>query len=1543
MNNLPEQDKNTVLTIEEARRFIEILISMAPENIRDYVIANNQVISLQNGDTFLKLSNSSVEAGDFNFVIHCIYISYFISDIAALSDLKARTAVVASDIFIYLSYFDEANKWANVALSVFQQSDNYEGQVEVYLILLNILFRSGESNLNKIENIFKLAFSIGIRLVSPKLYLSLLLTYADFRYKSQRDADGAASLYEQALELINDPSKNIAPITYFNLILNLSDIWIDSDVNANYQKIVSLLSEALKKAVDNKFYFFELCIYDKLCAFYFAAGKKSDSLKAIEKLTDIYHLGTWKGEKEKFGIDDEVGEQLFNDQAYLLNLLRGAQVADELRHYGTGIDLCREVVTISESNGAGYDRMRFLAHIKLFELYISADVDLEADKNYHWALTIFEQLVPAIQNIHLSLVVNTKKLYEYLFTDSVDANQLRHLSASYQRTGNGFGGITRRLIRKAYLLDKLAQEDLGELLDLERLLLLEADFGDSINWIETMHHFYAKINGCKVFENNLYIPPEGRTIKLPDLEALKDLHTAAQNLRNAFHNEASGPMQEEAVSANFLLSALLKHKGNYPIEQFATLYYNVSQIDENIIRELLSYETANVSNLRLMRLSNYQKSDELLKSLPRFDLTQYQNSCLAHYALGLIPDKVSQSSRQLFDVLISARFCKMYTILGLEELRQQWWDRAASMIMKMSDSFYREDPLFHKAINILARLTNRDSRKDNYSSEILLLHIEFASDGPINKIFELIQEATSAEPSQSIGKIDALVQEIQQDVLIENRHAIETYLHVLKGAVYRNNNQFDMALECYRTAHLKAVSQGHLRHMAIASSGMAGIYQSINKLDKAKYYLKEAVRLSYLSEDDEFRAISHYDLGFHCFEMDNIDMAIYHLGEVVRLSPYPGGLSYAKADCIFHFLILCKKYNMNFFGNNNNVLADKSCNDGDITSFVLKAEKAIEISKSHGEISDTGLYYRLLGNMYCLRDLDRAYFYAEKAVHYYKAKENNSPLKIIQSSFLQLQIIEHQYRFNEITQRYDFEFYVSLAQHVLFSITKYKRNFKKEDWQMGFMSSYQHLFTRYLEMLMCWGCIEEQDENRLWEIYHLCQFVKADILNQDLAVRNACEGARNLLAAEESLLFSIAKITATIEAEQGKPVDLIDNAIIEDLTNTLEKYEVKLQQTRDVISELRFGIVDIISEKDRLADFLKKNTETSFLDFFVMQDRYFSWYIKPGAIKLFSGALPKNQLYAYLEKLKKPASVIEADFVDNGIALFQELVGQHIPDFSGISKVKIIPHGLLYNLPFETLITNRTKDGFSWFLESPVEISYVYSINTFLLFTMNSSGKNPSKITLASFAKSQFANINSHAMGTLQDIHYTLEEVGNVSCNFDDKKMFLESDCTKEMLINALSHGVQYLHIATHTVINNGVPEIVLTPGNTEECTLSYLELYHVEGYAGNVTLSACNTANGEVVSYEGVMGLVRGFHKLGASNIQSSLWVVNDKSTSLFMKHFYHYMVKEALSPAAAVKHVKLIMIGKSDLEHSYENSVFSTRYQHPFFWASFISIGID
>jgi len=139
------------------------------------------------------------------------------------------------------------------------------------------------------------------------------------------------------------------------------------------------------------------------------------------------------------------------------------------------------------------------------------------------------------------------------------------------------------------------------------------------------------------------------------------------------------------------------------------------------------------------------------------------------------------------------------------------------------------------------------------------------------------------------------------------------------------------------------------------------------------------------------------------------------------------------------------------------------------------------------------------------------------------------------------------------------------------------------------------------------------------------------------------------------------------------------------------------------------------------------------------------------------------------------------------------------------------------------------------------------------------------------------------------------------------------------------------VHFATHSFLNDEHPElsgVVLSlfdeKGQAQEGFLRLHDIYNLKLPVDLVVLSACNTGLGKEVKGEGLIGLTRGFMYAGASSVVASLWKVDDDATAVLMGYFYRFMLRDGLSPAAALR--------KAQIEMSKQK-----RWRSPYYWSGF------
>jgi CHAT domain-containing protein/tetratricopeptide (TPR) repeat protein len=139
------------------------------------------------------------------------------------------------------------------------------------------------------------------------------------------------------------------------------------------------------------------------------------------------------------------------------------------------------------------------------------------------------------------------------------------------------------------------------------------------------------------------------------------------------------------------------------------------------------------------------------------------------------------------------------------------------------------------------------------------------------------------------------------------------------------------------------------------------------------------------------------------------------------------------------------------------------------------------------------------------------------------------------------------------------------------------------------------------------------------------------------------------------------------------------------------------------------------------------------------------------------------------------------------------------------------------------------------------------------------------------------------------------------------------------------------VHFATHGLLNNRHPDLsglvfslVDARGNPREGFLPAYEVYNLRLNADLVVLSACQTALGDDIRGEGLVGLTRGFMYAGAARVVASLWRVPDAATAALMRRFYRGILTDHLSPAAALRAAQTSIRAER-------------RWSAPYYWAGF------
>ena len=257
----------------------------------------------------------------------------------------------------------------------------------------------------------------------------------------------------------------------------------------------------------------------------------------------------------------------------------------------------------------------------------------------------------------------------------------------------------------------------------------------------------------------------------------------------------------------------------------------------------------------------------------------------------------------------------------------------------------------------------------------------------------------------------------------------------------------------------------------------------------------------------------------------------------------------------------------------------------------------------------------------------------------------------------------------------------------------------------------------------------------------------------------------------------------------------------------------------------------------------------------------------------------------------------------------------------------IIPDDILNYIPFDALCTDETKK--SYLLYSHV-ISYASSAT---LWQGNAPKRSVNKNTLLVFAPEFTGNNSQDALSRakLSPLKYNQLEANQIAKQFSST-IFKGHNAT---IANFKKQVNKYsmLHFATHAAANDAFPDYsyLAFSGNNSPSNLMYVkDIYNLNLHADLVTLSACQTGIGKLQKGEGMLSLARAFQYAGASAMVTSLWKINDQSTSEIMTFFYEHLKngqnkKEALNLA----------------KRRYLEATEDPLLHHPYFWSGIILTG--
>lgn len=360
---------------------------------------------------------------------------------------------------------------------------------------------------------------------------------------------------------------------------------------------------------------------------------------------------------------------------------------------------------------------------------------------------------------------------------------------------------------------------------------------------------------------------------------------------------------------------------------------------------------------------------------------------------------------------------------------------------------------------------------------------------------------------------------------------------------------------------------------------------------------------------------------------------------------------------------------------------------------------------------------------------------------------------------------------------------------------------------------------------------------------------------------------------------------------------------------------------------------------------------TVLLAWSIGEERSFLFVVQPvgadpglAVFPIPSGDQALRRRVESFRNLLQRADSDRAVLLEQARQLYDTLLRPAEPMIAAARRILVSPDGPLHTLPVAALV----RDG-RWLAEQK-PIHSVLSATVYAeLKKSPRPGSEATPAVLAAFGDPLYPPLSASRPSTadpdvraaigrglsLSPLPSTRDEVRSIASLYPEARTFLGAEATEESA-RSIGKGTRYLHFACHGLLDERLPlnsALALTiperlGAGQENGLLQAWEIFEsVRIDADLVTLSSCDSALGQEIGGEGLIGLTRAFQYAGARSVLASLWSVSDVSTADLMKRFYGYL-RAGKAKDEALQGAQVAMIR-------------SPEFSHPYYWAAFQLVG--
>lgn len=461
-------------------------------------------------------------------------------------------------------------------------------------------------------------------------------------------------------------------------------------------------------------------------------------------------------------------------------------------------------------------------------------------------------------------------------------------------------------------------------------------------------------------------------------------------------------------------------------------------------------------------------------------------------------------------------------------------------------------------------------------------------------------------------------------------------------------------------------------------------------------------------------------------------------------------------------------------------------------------------------------------------------------------------------------------------------------------------------------------------------------------------FQENEAFNSGILPNDLVKKEQNLykLLAETRKKHFDAKLSLDLEA-----IQVFDSLIFEykdQMMTLLHKFELEYPEYFKL--KYSFKSVDIKAVQDIL------DNKTTFIEYFEGAHNVYAFSITKKSASVQT--IPRTDTYSQdidafqsvligLEDASKNTAKNYNSLIQTAYNFHQTFIPKNLSQ--NHKRLIIVPDGQLSYLPFEVFLTqevpldvnqSNSEANFATlpYLIRDYKINYNYSATLWIEHLMRkATSKNGQILALAPSYKNtttpEWRSPYEKKLRTeLVELPGAIRELSFLEWTFDGS--FLAENNASETAFKNQALDYSVLHFAVHGLVDTKNPEfsgLALAEDNskTEDNILYTYEIKQLGLNANLVVLSACETGIGKYQLGEGILSIGRDFMYAGVPSMLTTLWSLNDYSSSIIIEHFYTNL-SAGMEKDEAIRQAKLFYIDN-----------YNGLSTHPALWACFVQVG--